>query len=131
MEKQHESQKIVNCFFWMWHSYSLFGKLRSIKRCGPVAMMRSLLQSEVMKDKLSIVAIGQKVKHFFSCYARNRHKMTILTPSYHAENYSPDDNRFDHRQILYPNFEHQYRIIDEVVARKIKEENSKNPDDES
>lgn len=25
----------------------------------------------------------------------------VLTPSYHAENYSPDDNRYDHRQFLY------------------------------
>ena len=31
----------------------------------------------------------------------NRHKATVLTPSYHAESYSPDDNRFDHRQFLY------------------------------
>jgi hypothetical protein len=30
-----------------------------------------------------------------------RHKMTTLTPSYHAEVYSPDDNRFDHRPFLY------------------------------
>lgn len=34
-------------------------------------------------------------------YAINRHKATVLTPSYHAENYSPDDNRYDHRQFLY------------------------------
>eukprot|EP00179_Madagascaria_erythrocladioides_P029989 CAMPEP_0198331912 /NCGR_PEP_ID=MMETSP1450-20131203/17916_1 /TAXON_ID=753684 ORGANISM="Madagascaria erythrocladiodes, Strain CCMP3234" /NCGR_SAMPLE_ID=MMETSP1450 /ASSEMBLY_ACC=CAM_ASM_001115 /LENGTH=30 /DNA_ID= /DNA_START= /DNA_END= /DNA_ORIENTATION= len=27
--------------------------------------------------------------------------MTTLTPSYHAENYSPEDNRFDLRQFLY------------------------------
>ena len=27
--------------------------------------------------------------------------MTTLTPSYHAESYSPDDNRYDHRQFLY------------------------------
>ena len=25
----------------------------------------------------------------------------MLTPAYHAESYSPDDNRFDHRQFLY------------------------------
>ena len=31
----------------------------------------------------------------------NRHKATVLTPAYHAESYSPDDNRFDHRQFLY------------------------------
>jgi NAD+ synthase (glutamine-hydrolysing) len=27
--------------------------------------------------------------------------MTTLTPSYHAEAYSPDDNRFDLRPFLY------------------------------
>lgn len=46
-------------------------------------------------------------EHHPACrfYAINRHKATVLTPSYHAESYSPDDNRFDHRQFLY-NFRH-------------------------
>ena len=30
--------------------------------------------------------------------------MTVLTPSYHAEAYSPEDNRFDLRPFLYPSF---------------------------
>lgn len=38
-----------------------------------------------------------QVKHFFRFYSINRHKATVLTPSYHAESYSPDDNRYDHR----------------------------------
>lgn len=42
-----------------------------------------------------------QVQHFFTQYAINRHKMTTLTPAYHAEDYSPDDNRFDLRQFLY------------------------------
>jgi NAD+ synthase (glutamine-hydrolysing) len=37
--------------------------------------------------------VADKVKRFFRFYAINRHKMTVLTPAYHAENYSPDDNR--------------------------------------
>ena len=45
--------------------------------------------------------VAAKVKRFFFYYAINRHKMTTLTPSYHAESYSPDDNRFDHRPFLY------------------------------
>lgn len=45
--------------------------------------------------------VADKVKHFFQCYSINRHKMTVLTPSYHAEGYSPDDNRHDLRQFLY------------------------------
>lgn len=28
--------------------------------------------------------------------------MTVLTPSYHAEQYSPDDNRYDLRPFLLP-----------------------------
>jgi NAD+ synthase (glutamine-hydrolysing) len=58
-----------------------------------------------------------QVKHFFTSYAINRHKTTVLTPSYHAENYSPDDNRFDHRQFLYRvTWPWQYKRIDELVA---------------
>ncbi|KAI3479822.1 hypothetical protein L1887_58118 [Cichorium endivia] len=44
--------------------------------------------------------------------------MTTLTPSYHAEGYSPDDNRFDLRPFLYPSrFPFQFRKIDQLVAR--------------
>ena len=57
-----------------------------------------------------------KVKHFFKMYAINRHKMTILTPSYHVENYSIDDNRFDLRQYLYnSDWTFQFSKIDEIV----------------
>lgn len=57
--------------------------------------------------------VADKVKRFFVEYARNRHKMTTITPSYHAEAYSPDDNRFDLRPFLYPSrFPWQFRKID-------------------
>lgn len=70
-------------------------------------------------------------------YAINRHKMTTLTPSYHAESYSPgtffhankvsillfickivlDDNRFDHRPYLYPvSWTWQFRAIDRELG---------------
>ena len=59
-----------------------------------------------------------KVKHFFKMYAINRHKMTILTPSYHVENYSIDDNRFDLRQYLYnSDWTYQFSKIDEIVNK--------------
>jgi len=45
--------------------------------------------------------IAAKVKRFFFYYSLNRHKMCTITPSYHAEGYSPDDNRFDLRPFLY------------------------------
>lgn len=42
--------------------------------------------------------------------------MTILTPSCHAETYSPDDNRFDHRPFLYNySWKWQFAAIDEQV----------------
>jgi len=61
--------------------------------------------------------VAQKVKDFFFFHAINRHKMTTLTPSYHAENYSPDDNRFDLRPFLFPaSFDEQFAAIDAIVA---------------
>ena len=42
--------------------------------------------------------------------------MTTLTPSYHAEVYSPDDNRFDHRPFLYnARWSWQFAAIDSAV----------------
>ena len=58
-----------------------------------------------------------KVKHFYRCYAINRHKITVITPSVHAETYSPDDNRFDHRPFLYnAKWGWQFRAIDAHVS---------------
>lgn len=97
-----------------YEELSIFGRLRKISRCGPVSMMRQLLQQ--WSHLHSPATIAHKVKHFFRCYAMNRHKATTLTPAYHAENYSPDDNRFDHRQFLY-NFRWpwQFQRVDELA----------------
>jgi NAD+ synthase (glutamine-hydrolysing) len=60
--------------------------------------------------------VATRVKRFFYFYSANRHKLTTLTPSYHAENYSPEDNRFDHRQFLYnTKWTRQFRVIDELT----------------
>ncbi len=77
---------------------SEFGRLRKIDRCGPLAMFEKLVFEW---DHLTPTEVAAKVQHFFRSYAVNRHKMTVLTPAYHAESYSPDDNRFDLRQFLY------------------------------
>lgn len=46
--------------------------------------------------------------------------MTILTPSYYAESYSPDDNRFDHRPFLYNSlWTWQFRAIDTQVSTNV------------
>lgn len=59
-----------------------------------------------------------KVKRFYTMHMRNRHKMTTLTPSYHAENYSPDDNRFDLRPFCYKMpLSYQWRDTEAMVER--------------
>ncbi|KAG8830868.1 glutamine-dependent NAD(+) synthetase [Serendipita sp. 400] len=93
---------------------SIFGRLRKVEKCGPYSMFSKLVNE--WGSMLSPLQIASKVKLFFYEYARNRHKMTTLTPSYHAESYSPDDNRFDLRPFLYPaNFPFQFAKIDTVA----------------
>ena len=63
-----------------------------------------------------MLQVAEKVKLFFQRYSQNRHKSTVLTPSYHAENYSPEDNRFDLRPFLYnTEWDRQFKTIDEEV----------------
>ena len=64
---------------------------------------------------LSPREVYEKVRRFFYFYSINRHKMTTITPSYHAEQYSPDDNRFDLRPFLYPSFTWPYKKMMESV----------------
>lgn len=97
-----------------YEELGIYGRLRKIDRCGPVAMFEKLLFEW---DHLPPEEVATKVKHFFRTYAINRHKMTVLTPSYHAESYSPDDNRFDLRQFLYNvRWSWQFRRIDQIVG---------------
>ena len=91
----------------------VFGRLRKVANCGPVTIFENLLN---LWKHLTPAQIGDKVKLFFTHYSINRHKTTTLTPSYHAENYSPDDNRFDHRQFLYNvKWPRQFHWIDKLV----------------
>lgn len=98
---------------------SVYGRLRQIDRCGPYSMFCKLIHLWKPKDtdtETHNKTIAEKVKHFFRCYAINRHKMTVLTPSYYAECYSPDDNRFDLRPFLYnAAWSWQFQKIDAMV----------------
>lgn len=86
-------------------------------------MFRSLLSS--WRERYSATEVAAKVKHFFKYYAVNRHKATVLTPSYHAESYSPDDNRYDHRQFLYNSaWPWQFKRIDALVEEHGKQQSS-------
>jgi NAD+ synthetase len=46
----------------------------------------------------------KKIQTFNFRYRMNRHKAVILPPSVHLLSYSPDDNRYNLRPFLYPNF---------------------------
>lgn len=114
------------------------GRLRKQAACGPYTTFCRLIHSwrgahtpaeiahKVLIDIrfprnfffiIQILIDWTQVKHFYRCYAINRHKMTVITPSVHAETYSPDDNRFDHRPFLYnAKWGWQFRAIDAHVS---------------
>lgn len=97
-----------------YEELGVFGRLRKLSRCGPVAMYERLCH---IWSHLPVATVAEKVKRFFFFYSINRHKMTTLTPSYHAESYSPDDNRFDLRPFLYnTSWPRQFKFIDHLVA---------------
>ncbi|CAL9734611.1 hypothetical protein MOSE0_F03202 [Monosporozyma servazzii] len=99
-----------------YEELSIFGYLRKVEKCGPYSMFLKLLH--VWTPKMEPAQVAEKVKRFFFFYAINRHKQTVLTPSYHAEQYSPDDNRFDLRPFLInPRFTWASKKIDQVVAQ--------------
>ncbi|KAL8749211.1 MAG: hypothetical protein Q9184_006898 [Pyrenodesmia sp. 2 TL-2023] len=110
---------------------SIFGRLRKNAKLGPWGAYCKLLSTwdkpfpHSEQLPLSPRQIADKTKLFFTKYAVNRHKMTVLTPSLHMEQYSPDDNRFDLRPFLYPSFDWAYAKIDRDVERREKGEAEK------
>ncbi|KAG7819318.1 hypothetical protein KL928_001992 [Ogataea angusta] len=95
---------------------SMFGKLRKVEKCGPYSMFIKLLH--IWGDQKTPEETADKVKNFFWYYSVNRHKQTVSTPSYHAEQYSPDDNRFDLRPFLIdPKFSWARQKIDDVLSK--------------
>ncbi|CAL8582245.1 glutamine-dependent NAD(+) synthetase [Xanthoria parietina] len=112
---------------------STFGRLRKNDKLGPWGAYSKLLStwgSQKSKQNpndqaVSPRQIAEKTKFFFTKYAINRHKMTVLTPSLHMEQYSPDDNRFDLRPFLYPGFDWAYAKIDRDVERREKGESGR------
>ncbi|KAF1911445.1 putative glutamine-dependent NAD(+) synthetase [Ampelomyces quisqualis] len=100
-----------------YEEIGVFGRLRKEQKLGPLGCFLKL--SHDWRAKLEVREIAVKVKRFYHYYAINRHKMTTMTPAYHAESYSPDDNRFDMRPFLYPPFYESwsYKKIDEAVEK--------------
>lgn len=92
---------------------SVFGRMRKVSKLGPWSMYEKLVslwsapppddavsitsrdaadhqQAETVHAKvhgrgLSARQVAEKVSRFFHYHYVNRHKMTVLTPSYHAE----------------------------------------------
>ncbi|KAF7558860.1 hypothetical protein G7046_g5298 [Stylonectria norvegica] len=94
-----------------YNELTLMGRLRKVNKLGPFGMFQRLVHDWSADRKVTEgdenpyyepAETAQKVKNFFHWYAINRHKMTVLTPSLHCNDYSPDDHRFDLRPFLYP-----------------------------
>ncbi|XP_028688918.2 glutamine-dependent NAD(+) synthetase isoform X1 [Macaca mulatta] len=95
---------------------SVYGKLRKVVKMGPYSMFCKLLG--MWRHVCTPRQVADKVKWFFTKHSMNRHKMTTLTPAYHAENYSPEDNRFDLRPFLYnTSWPWQFRCIENQVLQ--------------
>ncbi|KAI9017590.1 hypothetical protein BC832DRAFT_572628 [Gaertneriomyces semiglobifer] len=98
-----------------YEELSIYGTLRKVGQSGPFGMFSKLLHT--WGSLLSPTQIAEKVKQFWFYYSINRHKTTILPPSYHMSPYSPDDNRYDLRPFLYNSaWTWQFRRIDEGAA---------------
>ena len=95
---------------------SVMGRLRKVDKCGPYSMFIKLLH--VWKNTKTPAEIADKGNKFFWYYSINRHKQTVSTPSYHAEQYSPDDHRYDLRPFLIdPRFSWGRHKISSVLAK--------------
>lgn len=68
-----------------YNELSIYGRLRKVEKLGPYGMFTKLIYE--WGDILSPQEIYEKTKFFFRNYSINRHKMTTLTPSVHAEQY--------------------------------------------
>ncbi|RWS02143.1 putative glutamine-dependent NAD(+) synthetase-like isoform X2 [Dinothrombium tinctorium] len=106
---------------------SIFGRVRrgDLGCYGPYGMFCKLwedISNNLLRSSLPNITspdiLAFKVKRFFTLHSRNRHKQTVLTPALHSETYSPDDNRFDHRQFLFNSqWTWQFGQIDEEVEK--------------
>lgn len=103
-----------------YEELSIFGRLRKVSKLGPFSMWEKLMHT--WSDRFTPRETYEKVRRFYYYFNINRHKMTTMTPAYHAEQYSPDDNRFDLRPFLYPSFSWPYKKIEDALGRMEKGE---------
>lgn len=117
IEKINRKFNVYLCFLGMtYDQLCRFGRLRKQQNCGPLSMFVHL--AEEWRSLYSPQEVAELVKKFFRRYAINRHKMTVITPAYHADSYDIDDNRFDLRPFLYNvAWTWQFKCIDDFVER--------------
>ena len=61
--------------------------------------------------------VYEKTRFMWHLFGVNRHKQETLTPSLHAESYSPDSNRYDLQPFLRPPLTWQYRRIEDMMEK--------------
>jgi NAD+ synthase (glutamine-hydrolysing) len=71
---------------------SVLGRLRKENKLGPFSMFNRLCHD--WSGRATPEKVAKKVKDFFHYYAINRHKMTVITPAYHAGQFSPSCSSF-------------------------------------
>ena len=71
---------------------STFGRSRKMERLGPSSMFTKLVHTWTHLTRLQV---AEKIKLFWRMNGIKRFKSTTLTPPYHAEGCSPDDNHFE------------------------------------
>ncbi|KAK0413084.1 hypothetical protein QR680_006589 [Steinernema hermaphroditum] len=106
-----------------YEELSVFGRLRRPDSKGPFAMFLVLVP--LWHPKMSHEEIANKVITFYERYIDNRHKTTVLTPSYRATVYANDNHRSDHRPFLYPDFNYQYTKIRKLAKQLAEKESAK------
>jgi hypothetical protein len=103
-------------------------RIRSIRKClFKFFLTHSTPEHLIRYRKLCVLwrhltpsVVADKVKRFFIYYGMNRHKMCTITPSYHAEGYAPDDNRYELRPFLYNiSWSRQFAAIDTLVRNSM------------
>ena len=104
-----------------YEELGVFGRLRKIDKLGPYSMWRRLCNEWT---HMSPGQIYTKVAFLWHYFGINRHKQETLTPSLHAETYSPDSNRYDLLPFLRPRLTWAYNKIEATLKEVEKVEES-------
>ncbi|KAL9038623.1 MAG: hypothetical protein Q9214_005205 [Letrouitia sp. 1 TL-2023] len=98
-----------------YEELGIFGRLRKIDKLGPYSMFQRLRLGEW--NHMAPRAVFERVRFLWTMFGINRHKQEILTPSLHAETYSPDSNRYDLLPFLRPRLTWQYNKIEKTIDK--------------